>query len=105
MKIQNRVASGGGKTTINFLLMLGFWLALITLYVIHGKRMMRIINDKIEMSGGKRHYMPHHYTSRRKEYDKSKNRKRVETALSWIALLLIILGLLSMLGLLGTQSE
>ncbi len=82
--------------------MLGFWLALITLYVIHGKRIMRIINDKIERSGGKRHYMPPHYTFRRKEYDKSKNRKRVETALSWLALLLIVLGILSMLGVLGS---
>jgi hypothetical protein len=83
--------------------MLGFWLALITLYVIHGKRVMRIINDKIERSGGKRHYMPHSYTSRRKENNKSKNRRMVETVLSWIALLLIILGLFSMLGLLGSQ--
>ena len=91
----------GRESTINFLLMLGFWLALITLYVIHGKRVMRIINDKIERSGGKRHYMPPHYTFRRKEYEKSKNRKRVETVLSWIALLLLVLGLLSMLGVLG----
>ena len=84
--------------TLKFIFILGSFVGLITLYYLHGKQVMRALIDKVERVG-KRHYLPYSYAYYKNRRSKSGDKKTIHFVLSWIALMLIILGLLAIFGL------
>jgi len=83
------------------LLKLGLWIGLLTLLLIHIKhirtyikRIERFINMKLWRS----YHIPHYYYTHKKPLEKKYEKNRIESILFWIALGLIILGILAILG-------
>jgi hypothetical protein len=74
------------------LLTLGFWIGLLILFLICGKHIGSLINMKLERS----HYTSYHYVQRRRQ-----KRNKLESILLWVSVALIILGILTILGVLS----
>jgi len=84
-------------TTRKFILILGSVVGLIVLYFTQIKHLLSALIDKVERVG-KRHYMPHSYTYYKTRHDKSGDNKIIKSVLTWISLILVILGVLAMFG-------
>ena len=94
MQFRKRGSCRGSEATLNFLFTLGFWIGLITLYLIQGRRIRRFIHEISRI--GNRHYMP--YYAYEVRHHKNKDKRVIKSILSWIAIALIILGAFAMFG-------
>lgn len=74
---------------LNALLTLGFWIGLLIFVLISGKHIGRYINMKLERS----HYIHYHYI-----YKRRYKRNKLGIILLWVAMALIIVGILAILG-------
>ncbi len=77
-----------GETVFRAILILGFWIGFLILFLIYGKRIGRLISMKLEKS----YYTSYRYTHKRR------HKKKLESILMWIAVALIILGILAIPG-------
>ena len=87
-----------GAATLKFIFILGSFVGLITLYIIHGKQVISTFIDKVERVG-KRHDMPYSYTYYKSRHNRGDGKKTLQAVLTWIAVALLILGLLAIFGL------
>jgi hypothetical protein len=78
---------------IKVLLTLGFWVGLLILSLIYGRRIGRLISMKLEERS---HYTSYHYIHKRRH-----RRNRLESILILVSVALIILGILTILGVFG----
>lgn len=74
------------------LLTLGFWVGLLVLFFIYGRRIERLISMKLERS----RYTSYHYIHKRRH-----RRNKLESILLLISTALIILGILTILWVFG----
>lgn len=74
---------------VKAIFILGFWIGLLILFLIYGKSMGRLISMKLEKS----YYSSYRYTQKRRH-----KRNKLKSILIWIAVALIILGILAILG-------
>jgi hypothetical protein len=86
-----------GIATLKFIFILGWFVGLITLYIIHGKHLISTFIDKVERVG-KRHDMPYSYTYYKSRRTRGDRKKTLQMVLTWAAVALLILGLLAMFG-------
>jgi hypothetical protein len=74
---------------VSVLLTLGFGIGLLILLLIYGKRIGRFVNMRLRR---KSYYTPYYM------HKKTYKRNKTEFILTWVAVALIILGILAMLG-------
>lgn len=87
-----------GVATLKYIFILGSFVGLITLYIIHGKHVISTFIYKVERVG-KRHDMPYSYTYYKGRRIRGDDKKTLQAVLTWIAVALLILGLLAIFGL------